>query len=146
MVSLLRKHSALAFKVFNISLGNLTNVWNTFLRKSLTLSRRRPLSYRNQSIDWSSLSMDWFLYDNGLHLEKVKSCHKHCEAQTEDALPRNLLKNVNSFIDNEIMSNQNYFTHTEAVARCSVKKVFFEISQNWQENTRARVFLRKLKA
>ena len=39
---------------------------------SLTLSRRRPLSYRNQSIDlWSKL-MDWFLYDNGLRLERVK--------------------------------------------------------------------------
>ena len=31
----------------------------------LTLSRRRPLSYRNQSIDW-------LLYDNGLCLERVK--------------------------------------------------------------------------
>ena len=34
-----------------------------------------------------------------------------------------LLKYVNSFVDNEIMSNQNYFTYTEAVASCSVKKV-----------------------
>ena len=38
---------------------------------TLTLSRRRPLSYRNQSIDLRSKSMDWFLYDNGLRLEKV---------------------------------------------------------------------------
>ena len=38
----------------------------------LTLSRRRPLSYRNQSIDLRSKSMDWFLYDNGLRLERVK--------------------------------------------------------------------------
>ena len=38
----------------------------------LTLSRRRPLSYRNQSIDLLRKSMDWFLYDNGLRLEKVK--------------------------------------------------------------------------
>ena len=37
----------------------------------VTLSWRRPLSYRNQSIDWSK-SMDWFLYDNGLHHERVK--------------------------------------------------------------------------
>ena len=42
---------------------------NAFL---LTLSRRRPLSYRNQSIDLESKSMDWFLYDNGLRLEKFK--------------------------------------------------------------------------
>ena len=38
----------------------------------LTLSRRRPLSYRNQSIDLLRKSMDWFLYDNGLRLERVK--------------------------------------------------------------------------
>ena len=38
---------------------------------SLTLSWRRPLSYRNQSIDFQSRSMDWFLYDNGLHHERV---------------------------------------------------------------------------
>ena len=47
----------------------------------LTLSRRRLLSYRNQSIDFRSKSMDWFLYDNGLHHERVKSfiqlCHFH---------------------------------------------------------------------
>ena len=38
----------------------------------LTLLRRRPLSYRNQSIDLLRKSMDWFLYDNGLRLERVK--------------------------------------------------------------------------
>ena len=38
----------------------------------LTLSRRKPLSYRNQSIDLLCKSMDWFLYDNGLRLERVK--------------------------------------------------------------------------
>ena len=38
----------------------------------LTLSWRRPLSYRNQSIDLLSKSMDWFLYDNGLLHERVK--------------------------------------------------------------------------
>ena len=38
----------------------------------LTLSRRRPLSYRKQSIDSQSKSMDWFLYDNSLCHERVK--------------------------------------------------------------------------
>ena len=38
----------------------------------LTLSWRRLLSYRNQSIDLWSKSMDWFLYDNGLRYERVK--------------------------------------------------------------------------
>ena len=39
----------------------------------LTLSRRGPLSYRNQSIDLLCKSMDWFLYDNGLRHERVKN-------------------------------------------------------------------------
>ena len=46
----------------------------------LTLSWRRPSSYRNQSIDLPSKSMDWFLYDNGLRLERVKcQCSPHIE-------------------------------------------------------------------
>ena len=36
----------------------------------LTLSWRRPLSYRNQSID---LLSKWFLYDNGLRHERDKN-------------------------------------------------------------------------
>ena len=39
----------------------------------LTLSRRRPLSYRNQSLDLLRKSMDWLLYDNGRRLERVNS-------------------------------------------------------------------------
>ena len=38
----------------------------------LTLSWRRPLSYRKQSIDLQSKSVDWLLYDNGLLQERVK--------------------------------------------------------------------------
>ena len=38
----------------------------------LTLSRRRPISYRNQFIDLRSKSMDWFLYNVGLRHERVK--------------------------------------------------------------------------
>ena len=38
----------------------------------LTLSWRRPISYRNQSIDLQSKPMDWFLYDTGLPHERVK--------------------------------------------------------------------------
>ena len=43
---------------------------------ALTLSWRRLFSYRNQSIDLQSKSMDWFLYDNGLRLERVKCLRK----------------------------------------------------------------------
>ena len=44
--------------------ANLTN--------HFTLSWRRPLSYRNQSIDLLRKLMNWFLYDNGLRHERVK--------------------------------------------------------------------------
>ena len=37
----------------------------------LTLSCGRPVSYRNQSIDLHSKSMDWFLYDKDLRHERV---------------------------------------------------------------------------
>ena len=39
----------------------------------LTLSWRRPLSYRNQSMNLLPKSMDWFLYDNGLRHERVNN-------------------------------------------------------------------------
>ena len=32
-----------------------------------------PLSYRNQSIDLRSKSMDWFLYDDGIRHERVNN-------------------------------------------------------------------------
>ena len=44
-----------------------------FNKLTLTLSWRRPLSYKNQSIDLQSKSMDWFLYDNGLRDERIKT-------------------------------------------------------------------------
>ena len=40
---------------------------------NLTLSRRRPIPYRNQSIDLICKSMDWFLYGIGLRHERVKN-------------------------------------------------------------------------
>ena len=43
------------------------------LNNSLTLSQRRPLSYRNQSIDLLRKSTDWFLYDNGLRHERINN-------------------------------------------------------------------------
>ena len=48
-----------------ISRSSLNNI-------SLTLSWRRPMSYRNQSIDLRNTYMDWFLYDIGLRHERVK--------------------------------------------------------------------------
>ena len=57
---------AITFSLTSANYHNLTN---------LTLSWRRPLSYRDQSIDLLCKSMDWFLYDNGdngLRHERVK--------------------------------------------------------------------------
>ena len=52
----------------NVSLINFENERLNIMiyRSSLTLSWRRPLSYRNQT------KPDWFLYDNGLRHERVK--------------------------------------------------------------------------
>ena len=43
----------------------------TTMMSRLTLSRRRPLSYRNESIDLQSKSKDWFIYENGPRHERV---------------------------------------------------------------------------
>ena len=48
------------------------------------LSRWRPLPYRNQSIDLLCKSMDWFLYDNGLRLERVKKKRFRKKATTKN--------------------------------------------------------------
>ena len=44
--------------------------------KHLTLSWQRPISYRNQSIDLQSKSMGGFLYDIGLHHERVNRLNR----------------------------------------------------------------------
>ena len=51
--------------------------WYVVYLYCLTLSWRRPLSYRNQSIDLQSKSMDWFLYDTDLRHERV-NVFFHC--------------------------------------------------------------------
>ena len=53
----------------NVSINSWFH-WN--LPNKLILSWRRPLSYRNQSIDLPRKLMDWFLYNNGLCHERVK--------------------------------------------------------------------------
>ena len=57
------------------------------LDRRLSLSRRRPLSYRNLSIDLRSKSMDWFLYHNGLRLERVKRLYTNINAFICEILP-----------------------------------------------------------
>ena len=53
-------------------LQNTSGVSYIFVESSiLTLSCRRPLSYRTQFIDLQSKSIDWFVYDKGLRHERV---------------------------------------------------------------------------
>ena len=55
-------------------------IQTTFMFGSMlysTLLRQRLLSYRNHSNDLLYKSMDWFLYDNGLHHERVKKIKKN---------------------------------------------------------------------
>ena len=60
--------------IFSVSHSTILPSWLAWISQSylLTLSWRRPLPYRNKSIDLLSKSMDWFLYDNGLCHERVK--------------------------------------------------------------------------
>ena len=46
------------------------------IKLSLTLSWRRSLWYRNQSIDLLCKSLDWFLYDRDLRPERVEIIHE----------------------------------------------------------------------
>ena len=71
------------FSMFRTNFFNSQRVcknWKDYLSISaiarLTLSWRRPLSYRNQSIDLLFKSMDWFQDDNGLRYERVKAVQK----------------------------------------------------------------------
>ena len=54
-----------------MSFASFYTAWKQQKTRNLTLSWRRPLSYRNQSIDLLCKLMDWFLYDNGLHHQRV---------------------------------------------------------------------------
>ena len=65
----IKPRKASHIKIFSWFLVN-SNL--TLLLKASTLSWRRPLSYRNQSIDLQSKSVNWFLYDKDLHHERVK--------------------------------------------------------------------------
>ena len=64
----------------------------------LTLSRRRTIAYRNQSINLLCKSMDWFLYDIGLRRERVKWISLIVA-----------LKHLNAFIGCHILTPFNYW-------------------------------------
>ena len=51
--------------------GDVWLMQNDFLTFKSFMMGVRSLSYRNQSISLQSKSMDWFLYDEDLHRERV---------------------------------------------------------------------------
>ena len=81
---------------------------------NLTLSWRRPLSNRNQSIDLRSKSMDWFLYDNGLRLERV-----------------NRYRHSNNIL-NAFLANVPFFLHSRKTRRPKVRSLGIKRKQ-WPE-------------
>ena len=53
-------------------------------RRDLTLSRRKSLSYRIQSIDLLYVSVDWFLNDRDLCDDRVKGKARNEIQKTKD--------------------------------------------------------------
>ena len=82
-------------------------------RQWLTLSWRRPLPYRNQSIDLLCKSMDWFLYDIGFRHERVKdSDSKGKSSRWESSMkPGKLYMNTNSILINKKMYEYRTYNH-----------------------------------
>ena len=71
---------AFALKIFLTDCKNHVSISTLsikiILSNSLALSWRRPYSCRNQSTDSLRNSMDWFLYDDSLRHERVKSLNQ----------------------------------------------------------------------
>ena len=120
----LRKVSWFTLLVAMVTLSCRKNRWPEWLKeciflRHLTLSRRRPLSYRNQSIDLLCKSMGWFLYENSLRHERVKalilrSAHqrnvqenKQCSMQTVITLA---LKEIYAYVFTNKSVNCVYIT------------------------------------
>ena len=85
------------------------------MTRSLTLSWRRSLSYRNQSIDLQSKSMDWVLYDRDLRHERVnKPLMFHFSLILSDVLAANIyLFKVN---------NRNIRKNCEVCSKLAIQK------------------------
>ena len=86
-------------------------LWNTSLTFSTTsaipaaliISWSRSLLYRNQSTDFQSKSMDWFLYDRSLHHKRVRA------------------------IQNQILAPLQVLVHFED----PLSMLWFELRQTW---------------
>ena len=59
-------------KFFTQDFGSVFGYFATSSMKGSTLLWRGSLSYRNQSIDLKTKSVDWFLHDRDLRRERVR--------------------------------------------------------------------------
>ena len=85
---------------------------NWMLTSDLTLSWRRPISYRNQSIDLLCKSMDWFLYDIGLRHERVKRPSLYSQRRSIDDFVKWQLQKQSPevFCKSDVLKNFAKFT------------------------------------
>ena len=112
----------------------------------LTLSWWRPISYRNQSIDLWSKSMDWFLYDNSLRHESVKCPHSLVSNPESTKMSFSLFQNLllNSFVKPSLPGDFSFcMLFRQFYKYFSVKSSSesFDLSSEWFETLR---WLKKL--
>ena len=84
--------------------------------QTLTVSRRRPSSYRNQSTDLLYKSMDWFLYDNGLRHETAKTAYNN---------PPKLVLKIWIKKDSKVIVASSHFLHPATLLKEDVKAGVF---------------------
>ena len=102
---------------------------------TLTLSWRRLLSYRNQSTDLQSKSMDWFLYDNVLRHKRVK---RRNWLQIESRFQKK--KNCSRIIfDN----SRDYFNITQRISqkkKHTFNSQLIKVNSTWKKKFKKRFF------
>ena len=111
---------------------------------ALTLSWRRSVSYRIQSIDLQNKSMDWFLYGRDLHHElKVTSiknnflfynvsnnfCKEKCSQWNFSFEEKNIfcIQDILIFVFSWIHKLQNLWRH-HRYCNCILQGIFFIVS------------------
>ena len=117
--------------LFNVKYGYSKNDFF-----SLTLSWRRSLSYRNQSINLRSKSMDWSLYDNGFRHERVNYLYL-----VSVDIPISLLAGIYFF---KVNNNDDKRTMFEICSELICSELYIKTSEQHQW-CRSCVFLLTLK-
>ena len=132
-----------SFKIsVNIGLNWLVKVvsFNNMKILPLTLSWRKSLSYRNQSTDFYSKSIDWILYDRDLRHGRVKkmssvSMNKSTNNSRFDHIFQRNSETKNSFpclCTIHILTSQAYVLLRIQSLQSSSHKILFE-AERWTE-------------